>query len=156
MEKTYSTQQLEELAGKIAQKLKPNDVLALYGELGSGKTTFTRFLVKALGFDTRVQSPTFILVRNYTKSEGSIKKIFHIDLYRLKSVNEVLEIGINEMIDEDKSVTVIEWPEIYEQMLPEKTIRMYFEYADKDTRKVTSEHIDGGKTGLQTGELHLR
>jgi tRNA threonylcarbamoyladenosine biosynthesis protein TsaE len=140
MEKICTSGQLKELAGELAKKLKPNNVLALYGDLGAGKTTFTRFLVEVLGFDSRVQSPTFILVRNYNKKEGRIKKVNHVDLYRLNNVNEVLDIGINEMIEEKDSITVIEWPEILNEMLPDNTMKIFFEYVDEDKRKVKIEN----------------
>ncbi len=65
---TNSPQETEQLARKIAGKIKPEDVLALYGKLGAGKTTFTKFLVKSLGFEDRVQSPTFIVARVYNKN----------------------------------------------------------------------------------------
>jgi tRNA threonylcarbamoyladenosine biosynthesis protein TsaE len=136
MEKTVTSGQLKELAGELAEKIGPNDVLALYGDLGAGKTTFTRFLVEALGFESRVQSPTFILVRNYHKKKGQIKKVNHVDLYRLNNVNEVLDIGINEMIQEKENITIIEWPEIMEELLPENTIKIYFEFVDDEKRKV--------------------
>lgn len=136
MEKICTARQLEELAGKLAKRLKPNDVLALYGDLGAGKTTFTGYLVKSLGFESRVQSPTFILVRNYSRNVGDIKKVYHVDLYRLKTVNEVLDIGLNEMVDDSGCITVIEWPEVIEDFLPDRTIKLLFSYVDENTRKV--------------------
>lgn len=126
---TYSTEETKELAFELAKNVKKGDTLALYGGLGSGKTTFTRYFVEALGINRRVQSPTFIVARKY----GYIN---HVDLYRLTSEVEALEIGIQEMIADD-SITIIEWPEIIEELLPENCIKIYFEYIDENTRKIT-------------------
>ena len=95
-----STKETKDLAGKIAKKLNPGDTLALYGDLGSGKTTFVNFLVDALGIPARVQSPTFVLHRKYTGVEGNIKKsvgdyIFHnrketfAECFRLYKANKL-------------------------------------------------------------------
>lgn len=131
-----STQDTEELARGLAKKLKPGDVLALYGDLGSGKTTFTAFLVEALGIPARVQSPTFVVVRKYEGGKGLIKAVNHIDLYRLTDPREVAEIGISELIAEKDHIAVIEWPELGESYLPDSTIKIYFDYVEENSRKI--------------------
>jgi tRNA threonylcarbamoyladenosine biosynthesis protein TsaE len=136
-----TTEDTKKLAGSIAKKLKSGDVLALYGELGAGKTTFTRLLVQSLGFDSRVQSPTFVIARRYSKSLGAIKVINHADLYRLKSLTEAEEIGVNEMFSEKSAITLVEWPEIIESILPAKTICLKFEYVDEDTRRINVQNL---------------
>src|SRR3990167_8191355 len=91
-----STQETEELAKRLATQLKSGDVLALHGDLGSGKTTFTAYLVSALGIEKRVQSPTFVILRRYAAetdetaeniggSLNGIKIVNHLDLYRVQS-----------------------------------------------------------------------
>ena len=141
-----STEETEQLAGEVAKKLKRGDVLALYGDLGAGKTTFTRFLVKALGFTGRVQSPTFVLARVYNldlnnvSSSGSgsrINRINHLDLYRLQNKEEVGGLGIKEYFDQPDSLTVIEWPEVAEDYLPENTVKIIFEDLGDSKRKIT-------------------
>lgn len=135
MEKiTKSTDETKEFAQKIAKKIKAGDVLAFFGDLGSGKTTFTRYLIEGMGLKNRVQSPTFVVARRY----GYIN---HVDLYRLTSREEVRDIGIEEMIKDDKMITIIEWPELAVDYLPEKTIKIYFEYVDETTRKITIENL---------------
>jgi len=124
-----STEETKKLAEKIAGNIKPKDVIALYGDLGSGKTTFTGFLVKALGQKSRVQSPTFIILRKY----GDIS---HVDLYRFTTKQEVDDLGLSEII-ESSNLTIIEWPELAEEFLPSNTKKLYFEYIDETTRKVT-------------------
>ena len=106
----------------------------MYGNLGSGKTTFTRYFVEALGLNNRVQSPTFVVARKY----GYVN---HVDLYRLTSENEAKDIGIEEMLTDSDSLTLIEWPEIIENILPKNSVKIYFEYIDENTRKITIKNL---------------
>ncbi len=101
---------------KVIEEIKPqlqHKILLLKGNLGAGKTTFTQFLVKALGSNDEVSSPTYTIVNEYHSPNGNI---FHFDLYRMKSLQEVFEIGIEEYLD-DAYFTIIEWPEIYQKEL---------------------------------------
>jgi len=131
---TKSTEETKKLAIELAKKTKKGSVLALYGDLGSGKTTFTRFFVEALGLKNRVQSPTFVVARKY----GYVN---HVDLYRLTSEEEARDIGIEEMLVDKNMITLIEWPEIINNLLPEDSVKIYFEYIDKNTRKITIENL---------------
>lgn len=140
-----SLQETKDLAQKIAYQLKSGDVLALYGDLGSAKTTFTRFLVEALGFEDRVQSPTFIVRRKYhkkpdlnenTNMANMINAINHLDLYRLRTNEEVFDIGIKEIVEEENTLTIIEWPELAEEFLPKNTIKLCFYTLSQDSRKI--------------------
>lgn len=138
---TSSTAETQKLAQQLAKKIKTGDILALFGDLGSGKTTFTSYLVNALGFKDRVQSPTFIIMRIYTQSGGSIKKIYHLDLYRLRELEEVLEAGWQEMIEDKEAVLIIEWPEIIDSILPERAIKISFKYLDENVRKINLQNL---------------
>lgn len=138
-----STDETKKLATKLARVLKTGDVLALYGDLGVGKTTFTGFLVAALGIKTRVQSPTFILARRYIRkddnskiSENKVNIVNHIDLYRILNENEVYNLDLQEMFDEKNAITIIEWPKIAESILPKRTRAIRFFDAGKNKRKV--------------------
>lgn len=128
---TVSTKETKKLAEQIAKDLKNKDVLALYGDLGSGKTTFTNYLVEALGIKARVQSPTFVIHRIYKDSKLIVN---HLDLYRILNKEELLDMGIEEIFDE--GITVIEWPELVEEILPQNTKRIYFKYVDENTREI--------------------
>lgn len=88
-------------------------ILLLKGNLGAGKTTFTQFLLKNLGSKDEVNSPTYSIVNEYDTSKG---KIYHFDLYRLKNIDEVYDIGIEEYLD-NAFMCIIEWPEVYEEEL---------------------------------------
>lgn len=90
-----------------------HNILLLKGNLGAGKTTFTQFLLKNLGSKDEVSSPTYAIVNEYDSPKG---KIFHFDLYRMKNINEVYDIGMEEYLD-NAYLCIIEWPEIYEEEL---------------------------------------
>ncbi len=96
----------------ILPELKHNIIL-LKGNLGAGKTTFTQFLLKNLGSKDEVNSPTYSIVNEYNSPKG---KIYHFDLYRLKNIEEVYDIGIEEYLD-NAFLCIIEWPEVYEDEL---------------------------------------
>ncbi len=133
-----STDETKRLAEQLAKKLTPGDVLALYGDLGSGKTTFASYIVGALGLNTRVQSPTFVIIRDYQNADlpSDIRRVLHIDLYRLTTIEEVEDLGLEEMMKSPNTITVIEWPEIWEGRLPENVYKIKFEYLGENSRKI--------------------
>ncbi|MBN1948528.1 MAG: tRNA (adenosine(37)-N6)-threonylcarbamoyltransferase complex ATPase subunit type 1 TsaE [Candidatus Cloacimonetes bacterium] len=118
-----------ELAGQFAPHLRVGMVMALYGDLGCGKTFFTRELCHALQVRENVSSPSYVLINQYS----GIIPVTHVDLYRLRTLAEVLELGLPEFFE--NSLTVIEWPELAEPLLPADSIRLRFEF-DNDFRKV--------------------
>ena len=142
-----STQETEELAKRLATQLKSGDVLALHGDLGSGKTTFTSYLVSALGIEKRVQSPTFVILRRYAaegvgRSGGEVQAVNHLDLYRIQSREEVEDLGLSDLFSEPNSITVIEWPEVAEEFLPENVTKISFEYVDENTRRIHAQNLN--------------
>lgn len=106
----------------VAKELLPSAVLALYGDLGAGKTTFVQGLAEALGIVEPVQSPTFILLNVY-------EKLAHFDLYRLKNGSDFMSLGFCEYFEEPL-ICAIEWPEKIVSFLPQNTIHIHFEYKD--------------------------
>jgi len=102
----------QEVVDSIIPQLKHN-ILLLKGNLGAGKTTFTQFLLKKLESSDEVNSPTYSLVNEYNTPKG---KVYHFDLYRLKNIEEVYDIGIEEYLD-NAFLCIIEWPEVYEEEL---------------------------------------
>ncbi|ALR29690.1 tRNA threonylcarbamoyladenosine biosynthesis protein TsaE [Chryseobacterium sp. IHB B 17019] len=102
----------QEIVDKIIPQLEHN-ILLLKGNLGAGKTTFTQFLLKNLESKDEVNSPTYSIVNEYNTPKG---KIYHFDLYRLKNIEEVYDIGIEEYLD-NAFLCIIEWPEVYEEEL---------------------------------------
>jgi tRNA threonylcarbamoyladenosine biosynthesis protein TsaE len=131
----------QKLAQRIAQSLRGGEVIALVGDLGAGKTTFTKALVSVFGVDAnKVTSPTFVLMKEYLvgkKSHEIIKKIIHIDAYRLPTGQALLDIGVSEYFDNPETVTVIEWADRVADILPKNTIRLEFTIKNDARREVT-------------------
>ena len=122
-----SEKKTEEIAKKIISEIRPGNVLFLYGEMGVGKTTFVKYLINGFQFKfkeklTEVTSPTFNIMNEYDVSDLKIK---HYDLYRLKSVEELNDLNLFEK--NDKSILLIEWPEILTKK-PNSLIELFFEY----------------------------
>ena len=127
-----SEKNIEELAGKFLNKIKPGDIIFLYGEIGVGKTTFVRYLVNKFQKEnkleiTEVTSPTFNLLSEYQINQI---KINHYDLFRLKSYEETKNLGIFEKNKD--SITLIEWPQVIKEK-PKNLIEITIEYT-KDHR----------------------
>jgi len=131
-------EELAYLAASIAASLVGGDILALEGDLGSGKTTFTQNLASALGVSKTVTSPTFNIMKKY-EIRGSGLWLVHMDCYRLMSEDDAISIGIDEYLGQKNIITVIEWPEkIVELLPPEKTKTIKFRYIDENTREIES------------------
>ncbi|KAF0133605.1 MAG: hypothetical protein FD145_1221 [Candidatus Saganbacteria bacterium] len=126
-----SPQETLNLGEKIGFILKPNDILLLTGELGAGKTTFVQGIAKGLNVKDFVTSPSYSLINEY---EGTYH-LFHIDLYRLETLSQIEELGITEYFLKD-GVTIIEWAEKMENLLPKNGIRIKIEYAGENKRKI--------------------
>lgn len=139
---TITPQETKQLAKDLVSSFQGGEAITLQGELGSGKTTFTQGLAEALGIVQRVNSPTFLISKSYATASDKVKKLYHIDLYRLQNVKEVEELGIKELLSDKQAVTVIEWPERLGKLLPKKRIAVEFEYVDEDKRKVTINNYE--------------
>jgi tRNA threonylcarbamoyladenosine biosynthesis protein TsaE len=130
MEKTVSRADVTELAKKLAPKLYPGLVIALNGDLGAGKTTFTQELTKAAGVTETVNSPTFVLMNVYN---GPLR-FYHFDLYRLSTIDDLENIGGEELIPSTDGVTIIEWAEKIPEILPEKYLQIDIAYKNAHSR----------------------
>ncbi|MDD2634727.1 MAG: tRNA (adenosine(37)-N6)-threonylcarbamoyltransferase complex ATPase subunit type 1 TsaE [Bacteroidales bacterium] len=98
-----------------------NNIFAFYGEMGVGKTTFIKAICKELGVGTEVTSPSFSIVNEHITQNNTM--IYHFDLYRIEKIPELLDIGFEEYINSN-AIIFIEWPEIAENMLPDKTVNV--------------------------------
>lgn len=125
--------QTKRLAERLAGQVRAGDVIALSGEVGAGKTTFAQAFIGALlRTPESITSPTFTLVQDYaTKHDW---RIVHADLYRLKNTAELAELGLEDAFE--SAVTLIEWPDIATDMLPEHTLHITLQHAPNDQRNI--------------------
>ena len=137
MEKLNSKNEKETLifGENFAKKLKGGEVLALFGDLGAGKTKFLQGLAKGLGVKNKVNSPTFNILKIYkTKAGSKIKTFCHIDAYRLFSEKDLISLGVEEYFQDKNTVTAIEWAERIKKILPKKTIMVDIKHLSEDER----------------------
>ena len=137
----------EALAATFAARLAPGDIIALTGDLGAGKTVFARALILSLGRACGIEhvpSPTFTLVQLYELSDFTL---YHFDLYRLEEPEEVWEIGIEDAFA--GGVSVIEWAERIEHLLPMQHIRIDLAFGSDETARIAT--VTGLETKLATG-----
>ncbi|HHB90176.1 MAG TPA: tRNA (adenosine(37)-N6)-threonylcarbamoyltransferase complex ATPase subunit type 1 TsaE [Anaerolineae bacterium] len=121
------------LARSLARDLHPPVVIALYGDLGAGKTLFTQALAQALGITQPVTSPTFTLINEYDLPDGG--KLYHVDCYRLHDpIPEAIGLGLEELFEE--GIVVIEWADRIEPLLPAARIDVHLEHAGEDKRRI--------------------
>lgn len=136
-----SARQTEEIGKKFSGKLTGGDVLALEGDLGSGKTTFVKGLLRGLGIKKNVTSPTFLIIKKYeiSKPKASIKELYHLDCYRLKNYKEILALGFGDILRDKSAVVAIEWAGKIKKALPGKLIEISFKWIDKNERKIIAK-----------------
>ena len=136
---SHSVEETEALGQRLAGKLKKGDILAYYGDLGAGKTAFTRGLARGLGCMGRVTSPTFNIVHEY---EGPIP-LFHFDMYRLGDSEELYDIGWEDYLARG-GICAVEWSEIVEDALPSGSITVTIRRSpdEEDWRLITVEGVE--------------
>lgn len=122
----------EEFGIKLASSLEPGDIVALIGDLGTGKTTLTKYIAKGLGVTENIDSPTFNIVKEH---KSGIIPLFHFDVYRLSSGDELLDIGADEYFYSD-GVCIIEWADIVADVVPEKAKVILIEYGEKQGERI--------------------
>lgn len=117
---------------RLGERLGPGDVVALYGDLGTGKTCFVQGLVRGLGVAGHATSPTFVLVNEY---RGRLS-VYHVDAYRTSGVSELIDLGLLDLVGGD-GVTLIEWADKAEPLLPARTVRVRLEGVGDEPRLLT-------------------
>ncbi len=149
MKKTYHSENLteaEELAKQVAQwiveqKKEKALVLALVGELGSGKTTFVQNLAEALGIKEKVLSPTYLILKKFDFPQSSFTTFYHIDCYRIEEPEELLKLGFEEIVNNPENVVVIEWADKIRSVLPDHYLKLNFEVTGEEKRKINIKSI---------------
>jgi tRNA threonylcarbamoyladenosine biosynthesis protein TsaE len=129
---TNGTEQTSQLAENLAALLGPGDIIALEGDLGAGKTTFTKGLAKGLGVKKTVNSPTFTIIKEY---HGRLP-LYHMDVYRVENAYE--DLGFDEYFEGD-GVTVVEWAHLIDEQLPAERLTIYLYHGENDNRTIVME-----------------
>lgn len=117
---------------RIADALESGDVVALIGDLGTGKTALTKYIAEGLGITEEINSPTFTIVKEYRSGR---LPLYHFDVYRLGSGDELLDIGAEEMLDGD-GACVIEWADIVADVLPSDALAIRLDYGDSEGERI--------------------
>ena len=139
---SYSASETKQLGIKIGKSLQPNNIIALIGHLGAGKTTLTQGIAEGLGVKDYVTSPTFIIINEYQSQGSGVKgqevsqiHFYHIDLYRLDTSAQIEDLGIEEYFDKG-GVTIIEWAEKLGDLLPARAKKIEIEIVSENERKI--------------------
>lgn len=122
----------EAFGTEFAKMLNAGDVVALIGDLGTGKTALTRYIAKGLGISERINSPTFTIVKEYT--DGRLP-LYHFDVYRVSDADELFNIGIDDYLF-GEGVCVVEWGDLILDILPENTKKIYIEYGKSEGERI--------------------
>ena len=131
-----SVADLEQAAQRFVQEMGDETVYAFYGEMGAGKTTFIRALAGVLGVEDDVaNSPSFSIINEY-RSDTTAELIYHFDLYRLESMDEAMDIGVEDYFDSG-AICLIEWPERIKELLPYDTVEVDIKVNDDLSRTMT-------------------
>lgn len=139
---TKSAEETKKFGFNLAAALKKEPasnkalIIALEGNLGSGKTTFIQGLAKGLGIKENVLSPTFLILKQFPIALKNFRNLYHIDAYRLKNPQELLELGFKDLIKNPKNIIVIEWADKVKKILPRGIIKIKFENLGKNKRKI--------------------
>lgn len=133
---TQSEQETFNFASNFAKNLKGGEILCLIGDLGAGKTTFTKGIAHGLNLKKNVTSPTFVFMKVYDLKKDKIKKMVHIDAYRIKSENDIEAIGALEYFGEPDTITIIEWADNIKKLLPPGCQFIKLSSLNENTREI--------------------
>lgn len=138
---TKSADETKLLGKEFASTLIGGEVIALFGDLGSGKTTFVQGVAQGLGITQRVVSPTFLILKTYRlrKKRHDIEIFYHVDLYRTETSSDIDSLGLLELLHAKDTVIIIEWPEKLGSALSEKIKKVHFSYISETERSIRYE-----------------
>lgn len=132
----FNLESIDAAAAEFLKELGDRRIVAFYGSMGAGKTTFIKALCGVLGVSDAVNSPTFAIVNEYLAANG--ESIFHFDFYRIKKIEEAFDFGYEDYFYSG-SLCLIEWPELIEELLPDDTVRVKIEETTNGARELTIE-----------------
>lgn len=137
---TRSEAETKALARTFGAKLRGGEVLALSGNLGSGKTTFVKGLASGLALRKKIKSPTFVIMQAYQVPKKNLT-FYHFDLYRLKQARDLTELGFREIVGNRRNIIVIEWPEKAKNILPPRTINIKFYHSKQANQRIIAINV---------------
>ncbi|NTV55634.1 MAG: tRNA (adenosine(37)-N6)-threonylcarbamoyltransferase complex ATPase subunit type 1 TsaE [Candidatus Moranbacteria bacterium] len=149
---SHSEEETKIIARDFAKKIPAASVVALRGDLGAGKTSFSAGVLAALGAVGPFQSPTFVIMHRYDlprPSAQGIRRVYHIDAYRINDPEDLARLGFEEWISDPEGLVLVEWPEHVETLLPESATSVSFETASETERRISWESLSVG--GLMRG-----
>lgn len=144
---SYSVSQTKNLAKRLARKIlkislrKKAIIIALEGELGSGKTTFLQGFAQGLGIKNKILSPTFVIMKKFQVPSSKFQWFYHIDCYRIKKPEELLALGFKEIISNPQNIVAIEWAEKVNKILPKESIVLDFKLKREKEREIAVKSI---------------
>ena len=130
-----SEQETESAGFQLAQTLPAGSTVLLNGNLGAGKTVFSRGFARGLGITEPVSSPTYTIVQEYDLPGGG--RLYHLDLYRISDVNSALAFGVDEFLDDPNGIALVEWPERIEGILPDHAVQVTLEHVSDSERRIS-------------------
>ena len=135
---SHSPQETQLLAGEILNLIlaKKKNIIALKGELGSGKTTFIQGLARQLGVKEKVLSPTFVLMKKYSLDCSDFKTFYHIDCYRVDKEKEIIDLGFRKIAGNPENIVCIEWAEKIKRIIPLEALWLEFFFKDLKKREI--------------------
>ena len=140
---SHSLEQTQDFAKEWLASLPVNKdeatIVGLYGNLGAGKTAFTKAVAKELGITEDITSPTFVIEKLYETKNDHFKRLIHIDAYRLEAGRELQDLDFEKLVENPNNLIIIEWPENVKEILPENHNKIYCEFVDETTRKFRVE-----------------
>lgn len=142
--KKIEIKDLEKIATRLIKKAceglsEGAVVIALSGDLGSGKTTLTQTIGKQLGIKNKIISPTFVIMKKYPLKNKKFKELIHIDTYRLEKKEDIIHLGWEKIISENGNLVIVEWPELIEELIPQNAIKIKLVHIDEKTRGIDTE-----------------
>ena|SRR5882757_2761533 len=134
MDINFTLPEINDVAKKLLAKIKPGTVVALHGEMGAGKTTFSHALCEAMGVTGTISSPTFSIINQYNTISG--QTVYHIDLYRIKDEDEAIIAGVEDCLYSG-NICLVEWPEKAPGIFPENTMHVFIKVINTNERKIS-------------------
>ncbi|SRR3989339_739960 len=132
---SHSPEETQSLAASFSATLKGGEIIALEGDLGTGKTTFVQGVASALGSVDLVRSPTFTILNVYRTNHPVIRQIVHIDGYRLRNEEDIVNLGLDEWVERPDTILFIEWPKTVPEAILPADVEIRFAYGERETER---------------------